>query len=361
MAPSPPKPPDPYKVSDAQTQSNIATARANDALNAKNLNSFWGSTVWNFDPNDPRNVGQKDLISTSQSIQLNPEVQNFLQSQLGLSNASASKQTALLGQLPTGAFDPSSIGDTSSIAKETYDRQYNLLKPQFDDAETKLNTTLADRGIPIGNEVYNNETTRYQQAKNETLNGLAQDADLASTNEYQRRLANALQVRELPYQELASLQGVTPGVQQPGFATQIPSQIAGTDVQGNVWNAYNAQVNASQSSNGLFGSGLGALGSIGGALVGKSSKKYKEDFHPVDGEDVLASFEKIPVKDYKYKQLAQTLFNQPEERTGPMAEDWSKQFGGDGETIDFASVAGNLMAAVKALDERTKNLKSKGE
>lgn len=360
MGASAPKPPDPYKVSDAQTTSNIATARSNAQLNAMNQNfGPFGSSSYDYDPTDPRNVGHKagDYVPTGQSLNFSPEVLSFVQKQLGLSNTMADKTTAQLNRLPTDAFDPSSIGDTSSIAKTAYARQLGLMQPQMDDAKTKLTTSLADRGIAVGSDIWNNEMNRYDQAQGQTLTGLSQDADLAAGTEYQRLLSNALQIRNLPFSELNALEGATPGVSQPSFATTIPSQIAGTDIQGNVWNAYNAQVSNAASSNSLFGSGLGALGTVGGALVGKSSKKYKEDFHPVSGSSVLDKLDKLPVSDYKYKPLAQALFDTPESRTGPMAEDYAKQFGGDGETIDFASMTGHLLAGMQELHKEVKHLK----
>jgi hypothetical protein len=357
MGSSAPAPPDPYKVSDAQTTQNIATARANAQLNAQNLYSPFGSTTWNYDPNDPRNVGQKELVPTGQTLNFSPEVLDFVNKQLGLSNNLADKTQAQLANLPTGTFDPSSIGDTSSISKTMFSRQLGLLQPSFDDAQDKLAASLSNRGIPIGSDIWNKEMNRYQQAHDQTLTGLSQDADLAAGNEYQRLLSNALQLRELPFQELNSLEGATPAVQQPGFATQVPSSISNTDVAGNVWNAYNASVNASNASNSGAAGMLGAVGSVFGGL--KSSKNFKEDFHAVSGEQVLSKMDKLPIKDYRYKDLVQALSDVPERRTGPMAEDWAKQFGGDGVTIDRDSINGNMMAAIQALNERTKDLKPK--
>jgi hypothetical protein len=359
MGSSAPSPPDPYKVSAAQTQQNIDTARANAQLNAINLFSPFGSTNWIYDPNDPRNVGQKNLVPTGQQINPSQFVLDFINKQGALSNTMADKTIDQANKLPTAAFDPSSIGDTSSIAKTMYDRQLGLLQPQFDDAQSKLAQSLADRGIPVGSEVYNNEMNRYQQAQGQTLTGLSQDATLAATNEQQRQLGNALQQYMLPYQQLAALEGGTPAVQQPGFASQVPANIATTDVAGNVWNAYNAQVNAANASSSGAAGMLGAVGSVFGGL--KSSKKFKEDFQPVSGEEALAHFDNLPVKDYRYKDAAQAAFGVPERRTGPMAEDWQREFGGNGQTIDIGSALGNLMAAVKALDERTKGMKPEGQ
>jgi hypothetical protein len=357
MSKGAPDAPDPVKVSAEQTKSNIATGRENARLNAYNLFSPFGSSTFLFDPTDPRNVGKTDLVPTGQTLTFSPEVQDFITRQLAVSNGMANHQLDQLAKFPTESFSLDEIPDTSAISKTMFDRQMGLRQSEFDDAQKKLQATLSERGIPIGSEIYNNEMNRFERAKNETVTGMAQDADLAAGNEFQRLLANKLQERRLPFDEMNLFQGATPGVQQPGFANQIPSAIANTDVSGNYWNSYNAQVNAYNAQN----QGMAGILGAGATLAAKSSKKYKEDFHPVEGESVLKRMEKLPISDYKYKSLAQALFNVPQERTGPMAEDWAKQFGGDGETIDVVSMLGNTMAAVKALDKRTENLKPKSE
>ena len=85
----------------------------------------------------------------------------------------------------------------------------------------------------------------------------------------------------------------------------------------------------------------------------------KEDRKPADGEEILSAFEGMPAEDYAYKEPAQEMLGVPEERTGVMAQDYAKAFpeGSDGTTIDVADMLGKIMAAVQALDARTKKLK----
>lgn len=109
-------------------------------------------------------------------------------------------------------------------------------------------------------------------------------------------------------------------------------------------------------------SGGGAMQAIGGALALAGSiysdERLKENIAPADGEAILSAFEALPVSDYDYKPEAQTALGVPEQRTGPMAQDYAKVFeeGSDGSRIDIGDMLGKLVAAVQALDQRTKKL-----
>lgn len=332
-----PKAPDPVATSNAQTASNVATAEAQAKLNAVNQYGPYGSVE--FDKN-------AQGIPTGQRITLDPKIQGLLDAQIGSQQGLSSAITGQLGQLPQTAFDPSSVGDTSQIAKTAYERQLGLLKPEFDEQATNLGVSLSDRGIPVGSEVYNNEMDRFERAKGSALTTAAQSADLAATNEQQRLLTNAVQQYGMPYDQLAKLMGLSQPAQTPGFAPQSTTGIANTDVAGNIWNSYQAKAGQAASTN-------QALGGLGGALIMASDERLKENRTPADGEAVLGAFREMPVDDYDYRREAREVISLPESRTGPMAQDWAENFGGDGSTIDMGDMMGKMLAAIKALDART--------
>lgn len=114
----------------------------------------------------------------------------------------------------------------------------------------------------------------------------------------------------------------------------------------------NANVNAASQGSGAWG----AVGQIGAAAVPLmfSDENMKENRHPADGERVLDSLRDMPVDDYRYRADAQSAYGLPEHRTGTMAQDYAEHFGGDGKTIDLGDAVGKLMAAMKALDARTR-------
>lgn len=278
-----PKPPDPYKVSDAQTQSNKETALFNAQLNRVNQASPFGSIDWTHTGDDP-------ATGWSQTTSLSPELQNLFNSQIGAQQGISSAITGTLGNLPQGPFDPNI--DVGDIRQRSFDSQMALLAPKFEEGWRNLEVTMSDRGIPIGQEIWNNETNRFDTARDSALLGAARQADLDATNEYQRQFGNELTKFNMPLQQLSALMGNSQGVQNPTFSPFAQSSAAGTDVASNVWNAYNAETNAANQKNGQWAAGIGALGNM--ALM-MSDIRLKRDIRRI-GE--MASG--LPVYSYRY-------------------------------------------------------------
>lgn len=116
---------------------------------------------------------------------------------------------------------------------------------------------------------------------------------------------------------------------------------------------YSRQSTTSKDSGGLGNSLLGALGTGLGAIL--SDENEKEDRKGADVEAILDEFRKMPVDDYRYKQSAVDSYGVPAgERTGPMAQDWQKAFGGNGREIDVSQMLGKMAGAIKGLEERTR-------
>lgn len=87
-----------------------------------------------------------------------------------------------------------------------------------------------------------------------------------------------------------------------------------------------------------------------------SSRLTKENFVPVNGEEVLLSLRNLPVSTWNY------ISEGTEARhIGPMAEDFHAAFrlGKSDTTIGVQDLAGVAIAAVKALEERTAQLQAK--
>lgn len=298
---------------------------------------------------------------------------------------------------------------TQDIASTFYEQGKARIQPDLEAARKAKSLELSRRGIPVGSEIYRDEMNRLDRNEGNTLSDISRQAELAAGQEqsrqfgqnlstaqyggqeqgrlqqsdlqnrgflgqqqnqqfnrlaqalgygsgqYQTNLSNMLLERNQPFAEYAALAGVTPSFQTPTFQGTVPSNIAPPDYTGVVNNNYNAQMQAyasQQAANAQGNSSMwGAIGSVGAALL--SDEDTKEGRKPADGEMVLASFRKMPVDDYRYKDEARAAFDLPERRTGTMAQDWAEHFGGDGHMIDMGDAIGKLMAAVKALDERT--------
>ena len=98
------------------------------------------------------------------------------------------------------------------------------------------------------------------------------------------------------------------------------------------------------------------------AFTVSSDKTKKENFQPVDGEEVLGKIRGFELTSWNF------IGHDPKEfrHYGPMAQDFFAAFGHDGvgqigteTTINSGDMAGILMIAVQALEKRTAELKQK--
>jgi trimeric autotransporter adhesin len=96
-----------------------------------------------------------------------------------------------------------------------------------------------------------------------------------------------------------------------------------------------------------------SLASSGNAWSSLSDRTLKENFAPVDGEDVLRRLRNVPVYTWNFIDAG------PEVRQlGPMAQDWYAAFGlnPDSLSINQAEFDGVNLAAIQALDARTREV-----
>jgi trimeric autotransporter adhesin len=98
------------------------------------------------------------------------------------------------------------------------------------------------------------------------------------------------------------------------------------------------------------------------AFSAVSDKTQKENFQPVDGEEVLGKIRGFELSSWNFIGHDPKQFR----HYGPMAQDFFAAFGHDGlgqigaeTTINSGDLAGILMIAVQALEKRTAELKQK--
>jgi hypothetical protein len=94
----------------------------------------------------------------------------------------------------------------------------------------------------------------------------------------------------------------------------------------------------------------------GSSWVVISDRNRKQDFLPVNGEDMLARVRSLPVSTWRYRDEVDrsTL------HIGPMAQDWHRAFGftSDDHTINMSDFDGVNLAAIQALERRTAELQA---
>jgi hypothetical protein len=122
-----------------------------------------------------------------------------------------------------------------------------------------------------------------------------------------------------------------------------------------------------KSSGGWLGPALQAGASVAGMMSDEDSKEDIEDY---DGEEALGAFAKVKPKSYEYKD--EVIRDYPElasegRKSGFLAQDMEGAFGRemgpeteDGlKTVDIPNVLGELVAAVHALEKRTRGLRER--
>ncbi|MEN9708096.1 MAG: hypothetical protein RIQ68_504 [Pseudomonadota bacterium] len=256
MCGSAPKTPDPNVVSAAQTKSNKDTAAYNASLNRINQSSPFGSISYSQTGTDPTTGAPM----YSQSTQLSPQLQSLLNSQIGAQQGISGAISNQIGNLPTGAFNPNI--DVGNIQQNSFDSQMAQLQPQFDQGAKSLEGTLSDRGIPIGSEIWNDQTGNYNRAKDTSILGASRQAQQDATNEAQRQFSNQYQQYMSPYQQLSSLMGNSQSVSNPSFSSFAQSSAAPTNTAQNTWNAYQADVAANNASNANWANGALGIGKL---------------------------------------------------------------------------------------------------
>src|SRR5262249_10909639 len=138
-----------------------------------------------------------------------------------------------------------------------------FLNQQWDRNQNQLQQKLAEQGIPVGSQAYNDQMTQFNNQRQQAY-------DQSYLDTYKTAAQMATQQRQEPLTELSAFMS---GTQPQGMQfTQTPqSSVAAPDYTGAVAQNYNAQMQAYQAQlgqqnammGGLFGLAAAPLGSTG--------------------------------------------------------------------------------------------------
>lgn len=254
-----PSAPDPYTTAAAQTQSNLATAKATQEDNMVNQTNPNGSLTYSQTGTNADGTPQYTSTTT-----LSPAQQQLLDQ----SNANKSAAGGVANQYATGgqgAFsgqgpDLSWNGTATALQGLTNSQ----LDPQWTNNTNVEEAKLAAQGLSAGQEGYDSQMANFNQAKNNAY----QQADLG---DYQTAVNNAQTQWQDPLTAYSTMMGLS---QPAGFTpTSTPTtNVAGTNVSGLVEQNYQQQSQNANAQNGqiagLAGTALGAafgMPAVGGA------------------------------------------------------------------------------------------------
>lgn len=349
-APTPPAPPDPKETIEAQA-----------AANRLNVNTPTGSVRFGK-PSDTVTITESD-----------PQRQ-IREGQEGVALALGGRGADLTGALPTTpmTFDDAPAldfgGNREQFAQSIFERQKNLLQPEFDRESNRLTQSLANEGIPIDSEL-GQERLRQMQANQHTA---LQDASLgavqAGAAEEDRQFLQALTRRQQATGETKALRDQALnelaqmlGLQQVGVGSLPQPTHQPVDAAGIIQNdflARQAQHNAAMRNR---QANMGALGSLGGTIFSAaamsphtgflfgSDEATKDVYEEMSGEHILRGFKLMQPAYWSYKL-------DPAVHQGPMASEWQAVGASDGKTVDVIDAFGALAAAVGTLAKQVEAL-----
>lgn len=275
---------DPVAASNAQALANKEAVRESARVNQINQVTPFGTETY---------TGGIGKPNRTRTIELTPEGQQQLDYQnqigsglLGLgANNLVGQTTDALGQPLdfSGLQQISGAGDlqnqAAGLEQATYQRGLNLLQPQIDTARRREETRLANQGIAEGSDAWRRAWEDFDRGSQLQLENLALSSVGAGRQEQsrlagleqgirQQQIGELLTERGQPINELSALLQGAPAIGLPQFQQPAQYAVQSPDLLG----AYglNAQLGAQRQANNsaLWGAGIGALGSIGGGLLG---------------------------------------------------------------------------------------------
>lgn len=283
--PSAPTPPDPVRTANAQSAADLKTSIAQSRMNNVNQYTPYGNLVYEEYDHAGDGVPRYQAIQT-----LSPDAQRQLDltNQAGIQfGETANRQLSNVSDALSRPVDFSTLGPAPEANEATRqsvrDSQMARLQPQLDQDRAALETRLANQGIGIGTQAYNQEFDRFQRGVNDLrlatdstagdemarLYGIESDARSRSANEM-------VQERQIPLNETIGLLSGTQ-VQNPQFVNTPQTNLPRTPLAESIYASYNGQLNAanqraaaSSANNqglfGLIGAGAGAYASNPGAF-----------------------------------------------------------------------------------------------
>lgn len=270
-------------------------AEATAAGNRVNQITPYGSLTYSEGPLDT-----KGNQTWTANVSLSPEQQQLLDIQnrtsLGLGNLQQ-QGLGYVSNMMANPFDTSSLPQTGINAGETMTESImRRLQPQMAQQQQSFDAKMANQGIPVGSEAYNNAKRVFDQQQNDLMTSAVIQGTQTGLQANQQGFNQLGYIRNEPINTLNAVRSGSQ-VTNPSFV----STAAGPDYLGATQAGYNAQLagaNAQNAANSAFTSGLMGLGGNLGAayMLMPSDVRIKENIKQVG---VMAMG--LPVYEYEYK------------------------------------------------------------
>jgi hypothetical protein len=282
-SPSPPKPPDPRVVAEAQTKSNKETAVANAYLNRIDQTGPTGTSSYEVVGTNPDGTPK-----FAQTTAFSAPVQGLFDSSMAMNKGIADTGVQQIAGIQQQYAKPLDLN--TEVENKIAQFQSARLDPSLQQQDEALRNRLTNQGFREGTEGWDRAMIRQGQIANDARNSMWLGARQQGVNE-------ALMQRTQPLAEFNAIRtGAMP--QMPTFTGVPQTQQAGTNIAGIYSNNYNQQMaayNAQQASDNAFMGGLMGLGGTLGAAWLRSDRRLKRDIQRIGS---LASG--LPLYAYRY-------------------------------------------------------------
>lgn len=250
--------PDYASLANQTAANNLKAAQVATAANRVNQVTPYGSLQYTQTGTDPQG---NPMWTATQSIA--PELQGLSSKVMGgLEGQYGQNFTG--GNLPSYGIDP---GQTYS------DAIMKRLQPQMQMEQKQFDAQMANQGIPVGSEAYQNAARVFQQGMNDKMTSAITGGMGVGLQANQQQYGQNLTNYQLPLNIANQVKGLTtPGyVNSAQQATPSGADLFGAGMAG--YNANMGQYNASQAANqntmgGLFGLGSAAMMAPSGTFSG---------------------------------------------------------------------------------------------
>lgn len=176
-----------------------------------NQSNPFGSQTTEIDPV----TGQPKVTQT-----LSPEEQRIYGAGAGLSGTGREMALSRLQNDPrfSQGFNPGSNDEQRArIEEQVFGRLTKNLERDKASEQQSLSQSLAERGIPVGSELYNNQMREFNQRFDDRTTDARQRATEIGGQEWQRDYNIGQSTYQQGYQDLANLQSMGPGQTLPQF------------------------------------------------------------------------------------------------------------------------------------------------
>jgi len=263
--PSPPPAPDYVGAAQAQGVANKDAAVATASLGNPNVYSPYGNQTVTYAPTGPDGNQQATVNQT-----LTPQAQQTLDAQqrvqaalAGLGEQGVSTAQRVMGTpfdasgVPKSPINPGQTAQQAIMAR---------LQPQIQQNQQATQQRLANQGIPVGSEAWNNEMRQQSQQQNDLYSQAALQGIGLDTQAHQSGLQEALGLYNQPLNQITALMSGSQ-IQTPQFGQYQGANIGAAPIA-------NATAQQGQYAQGLYGQQMAGynglmqgIGSLGAAAI----------------------------------------------------------------------------------------------